>query len=327
MRVRPLMTVLSVLALSGLAAPVWAQDAAPNAAPVTAGQPESIPDLLTRGRELMEAGKYAEALAIHEQVTARAPQNPGGWFGLGYCLHMLGRLDEALPAHKRAAATGPAWMQADALYNIACVHALRGRTDEAFGALKHAARAGMRDSEQLEKDPDLASLRSDPRWAAHLDAVKQMKAHPPERLLLFWAGTWDCYARDGSKAGINTFEKRLGGKVLHEQWKSTGGGEGESWNVYDPSTGEWNQTWVEPSGRVTKFVGNEKDGGVWFEGRVLTTAGEGERVTMFVRPVGKGWVRQTGGAYDASGSLQPRYDLLYVPAGESVDLKTFDWGK
>lgn len=326
MRVRSLVCVLSVAAVAGFGSPAWAQANAPEKAPAATGQPESIPDLLARGRELMEAGTYAEALAIHQQVTARAPQNPGGWFGLGYCLHMLGRLDEALPAHRRAAATGPAWMQADALYNIACVHALRGRTDEAFVALKHAARAGMRDTEQLEKDSDLASLRADARWAAHMDAVKQMKAHPPESLLLFWAGTWDCYSRDGSKAGTNTFEKRLGGRVLHEHWKATGGGEGESWNIYDPATAEWNQTWVEPSGRVTKFVGREKDGGVWFEGRVLTAAGEGERVTMFVRPVGRGWVRQTGGAFDASGTLQPRYDLLYVPAGEAVEAKSVDWG-
>ena len=51
-----------------------------------------------------------------------------------------------------------------AAYDHACCLALAGRKDEAFERLKYALGAGFQDLAHLEKDPDLASLRSDPRW-------------------------------------------------------------------------------------------------------------------------------------------------------------------
>ena len=49
-------------------------------------------------------------------------------------------------------------------YDHACCLALAGRKDEAFDRLRFAMANGFRDVDHMEKDPDLASLRDDPRW-------------------------------------------------------------------------------------------------------------------------------------------------------------------
>lgn len=58
--------------------------------------------------------------------------------------------------------------QRGALYNAACCHALAGELDAGFAALDRAVALGLRDRAQLLDDPDLATVRADPRWAPWL---------------------------------------------------------------------------------------------------------------------------------------------------------------
>lgn len=53
-----------------------------------------------------------------------------------------------------------------ALYNLACLAALRGQSDAAFELLKAAFSSGQQKTEFAENDIDLAPLRADPRWHA-----------------------------------------------------------------------------------------------------------------------------------------------------------------
>jgi putative intracellular protease/amidase len=93
---------------------------------------------------------------------------------IGYCLHALGKLDEALPWHERAAALREKDPQlgARATYNIACVHALKGNKDEAIAALKLTVERGFKSAEHLRRDDDLASLREDQRFKDLLAALQ-----------------------------------------------------------------------------------------------------------------------------------------------------------
>lgn len=50
-------------------------------------------------------------------------------------------------------------------YNLACSSALLGMTDKAFAALERALRLGYSPIAHLRRDPDLNSLRDDPRFA------------------------------------------------------------------------------------------------------------------------------------------------------------------
>lgn len=50
-------------------------------------------------------------------------------------------------------------------YNLACSYALMGMTDRSFDALERALRMGYSHLNHLRRDPDLKSLRRDPRFA------------------------------------------------------------------------------------------------------------------------------------------------------------------
>jgi hypothetical protein len=50
-------------------------------------------------------------------------------------------------------------------YNLACSSALLGQTDKAFAALERALRLGYSPIAHLRRDPDLNSIRDDPRFA------------------------------------------------------------------------------------------------------------------------------------------------------------------
>lgn len=56
-------------------------------------------------------------------------------------------------------------------YNAACCHALGAEPDRAFASLQRAVDDGFRDGAHLANDPDLASLRTDPRWQPLVDVV------------------------------------------------------------------------------------------------------------------------------------------------------------
>ena len=53
-------------------------------------------------------------------------------------------------------------------YNVACLHALQGQTEEAIDCLEKAVQCGFAHKEWIEHDSDLESLRSHPRFQAVL---------------------------------------------------------------------------------------------------------------------------------------------------------------
>ena len=62
-------------------------------------------------------------------------------------------------------------------YDLACVHALQGQTEEAFRLLEKAIILGFRDTNHMRNDKDLESLRENPRFKKALEASK--KPLPP----------------------------------------------------------------------------------------------------------------------------------------------------
>ena len=61
-------------------------------------------------------------------------------------------------------------------YNAACAAARVGKPDEAFDWLGHVVQSGWDDVAYLQKDEDLASIRSDPRFAGVVAGMKEAAA-------------------------------------------------------------------------------------------------------------------------------------------------------
>ena len=137
---------------------------APRAQQVAPGDgPATSAPTFPQGVAKLQAGDLTGAEAVFRAVTEAQPGHAQAWSLLGIALHAQGRLDEALVVHTRASSF-PA-TAASASYNAACVHALKGDTDQAFTCLGQAIAAGFGDRGLLANDPDLASLRGDPRFA------------------------------------------------------------------------------------------------------------------------------------------------------------------
>lgn len=111
-----------------------------------------------------------------EQTDAR-PEDPEAWYYRGWFERALGLDADALASFNRAAdlllATRPPRMGDHVWqYNIACYESLRGDVEAGLDALERASDLGWSDTAWLRVDPDLALLRTDPRFgeiAARMD--------------------------------------------------------------------------------------------------------------------------------------------------------------
>ena len=93
------------------------------------------------------------------------------------------KLDEAEKTLAEALQLGP--NRYLALYNMACVKALRGEDAEAMDCLERAAANGFTDFIHIQKDPDLLSLRSLPRYQALLKRKEELQRRDADHIVAF----------------------------------------------------------------------------------------------------------------------------------------------
>ncbi len=89
-------------------------------------------------------------------------------------LTVLGEVERAKGWLRRALEMGPD--DSVLLYNVACVFATMGEMEEAIGFLARAAEHGTVSAAWMRNDPDLASLRGDPRFKALLKQLEEKGA-------------------------------------------------------------------------------------------------------------------------------------------------------
>lgn len=120
-------------------------------------------------------------------------------------------------------------------------------------------------------------------------AIVAACASPEHRQFDFWIGDWDLTVRARQSADGPWDEARatqhveaiLGGCAISETFTAAGPGQpwaGRSYSMWQPTTGQWRQTWVDDSGSYLAFTGG-------LDGGVMTLVGEareqrGKRVLM-----------------------------------------------
>jgi len=117
---------------------------------------------LGRGDEAQAA--YARALQVSLEHLELNPDDPRAATMCAVSLCRLGRLEEGLAYAARAREIDPD--DAGVTYNIACLYALEGQSDHALECLEQALHHGFGARDWIANDPDLASLRDDPRFKA-----------------------------------------------------------------------------------------------------------------------------------------------------------------
>ncbi len=103
--------------------------------------------------------------ALHEEAAAH---------------YAAGRTEEALSAWVRILKSRP--RDTAALYNSACAVTRLGFPDEAFKLLNLAVQFGFVNFEHLKRDPDLAALRSDPRYEELISSIERRYAEAAEHM-------------------------------------------------------------------------------------------------------------------------------------------------
>lgn len=104
----------------------------------------------------MNQKNWEGAHSAAESLCEAAPDEHSGFIHAAYCLHELGKTEDA----KNKLHTGPATLQKDPLYfyNLACYEAQLGETDTARKWLKRACKLDESLKSQAQSDPDLQPL-------------------------------------------------------------------------------------------------------------------------------------------------------------------------
>jgi serine/threonine protein kinase/Tfp pilus assembly protein PilF len=107
---------------------------------------------------------YRRALDVVQDHLALNPDDPRAATMCAVAHCRLGDQEAGLDWAERALAIDPE--DAGVKYNVACLYAVEGRTEDAIRTLRAAVSSGFGNREWLERDPDLESIRHDSRFQA-----------------------------------------------------------------------------------------------------------------------------------------------------------------
>lgn len=133
------------------------------------------------------------------------------------------------------------------------------------------------------------------------NATTPCKSQTEYRQFDFWVGEWDVKTPQGELAGTNSVQLILGDCVVFENWKGARGMEGKSFNIYNASTGKWQQTWVDSTGNVLELTGDYKDGRMRFAGVAQSRDGERRHHRLVFTKISADRVRQLWEQSDDGG--------------------------
>ena len=240
-------------------------------APLSAQHVDSL-----RADSAFRRGDWAATAGLYGVIAARMPQQGLAWLRLGVARQSLGQLDSAVAPFERALALR--FQVPMATTRLARLHALRRDPDRAFTYLEQLVPLRAILPVIVDTLSDFASLRADPRFAAIVKRMTDLRypcrTSAQSRQFDFWVGDWN----------VTPFQAPPG-----------------------------RQVWVADGGSSLDYTGEFRDGAMRFEG--WTQAPNGARVlqklTFF--PIHADTVRQLfETSADSGRTWQPGFDGRYV---------------
>lgn len=77
----------------------------------------------------------------------------------------------------------------------------------------------------------------------------------------FWIGEWQVFGLNGKVAGQSRISLILDSCIILEEWMGSSGFTGKSFNKWNASSKQWQQTWVDNMGGSTEFLRGESAAG------------------------------------------------------------------
>ena len=126
-----------------------------------------------RAAARLQANDPAAAAEILQRATRHNSANPRIWRMLGMAYQRLKQYDQALSAYRKSLELEP--QSPVTFYRIGCVLALKKDREQAFEWLQKAKATRKLDMTQITVDPDLVSVKSDPRFQKLLPMRKDFE--------------------------------------------------------------------------------------------------------------------------------------------------------
>lgn len=121
------------------------------------------------GREDAARDQYLQGLEAAETHMDLNPDDARAATTRAVASFRVGRRDEGFEWGQRAIQIDPE--DPGVRYNVACLFGVAGERDRALALLEEAVAAGFGNREWLERDPDLESVRDDPRFTALIESM------------------------------------------------------------------------------------------------------------------------------------------------------------
>jgi hypothetical protein len=117
----------------------------------------------------------------------------------------------------------------------------------------------------------------------------------------------ECPSEDGKLVGENSITQAMNNCVLKESYRTSKGFAGESFNIFDKTTGKWHQTWVDNSGMLLQLDGglveqtNNKQAMV-LQGKMIDSKGKQQVHRITWQPQVDGSVHQVWDMSEDNGA-------------------------
>jgi len=219
-------------------------------------------------------GDNESAITLYREIVDQAPDDGAAHFQLGsMVMDNGGDLDEAALHLERAAELQ--FQPVRIAYRLSRIYARTGRESDALSQLEMMADGGFGFPNLVEGNDDYESISDEPRYAAALATFRGARfpcnADERHHAFDFWIGEWDV-TQNGQVAGSNSIQPILGHCAIFEQWSSASGGQGKSFNYYDPGHDHWRQIWIGDGGTFIEFTGKARDGGIFYTAETIDPA-------------------------------------------------------
>ena len=121
------------------------------------------------GRDDERQAALGRALKLTKAYLQENPGDPRAAILAAAAIATMGQHEEATHYLEMAIAADPE--DTTILYNAACTYAMMGRKSEALDALEKSVGRGWGDKSWIEHDPDLESLRAEPRYVELIQGI------------------------------------------------------------------------------------------------------------------------------------------------------------
>lgn len=124
--------------------------------------PENLHVLSNKGITLYKKGRYDEALGYLDSALRLDPKYLTALIFMAHSLYRLARRGPALDTYQTALKLDPA--NGEVLYNMACLHSLNRKENDALVLLEKAIRADSSWKSMASKDKDLENIWNAPKF-------------------------------------------------------------------------------------------------------------------------------------------------------------------